>query len=182
MEERVAHLATHMHNYYENYHVQDRLKELNLKTFRTQAGVPPKLKCSAAECRGLIYFGKLMSDTFLNDGNPVEQAAKVAANSLFLCYQCLSSTSVFNGDVFLAQSIAFAEQYYALYLARNNGVSWRVKPKMHLFLELCQENTQPNLFWTYKDEDFGGYVAKSVKLRGRYKNVFFFYQMHIEFL
>ena len=115
-----------------------------------------------------------MSDTFLNDSNPVEQAAKVAANSLFLCCQCLSSTAVFNGDVFLAQSIAFAEQYYALYLARNIGVSWRVKPKMHLFLELCQENTPPNLFWTYMDEDFGGSVAKSAKLRGRYNNVLHF--------
>ena len=31
MEERVAHLATHMHNYYETYHVEDRLKELGVK-------------------------------------------------------------------------------------------------------------------------------------------------------
>ena len=43
---------------------------------------------------------------------------------------------------------------------------WRVKPKMHLFQELCFEDANPSDSWTYRDEDFGGYLAASSRCRG----------------
>ena len=45
-------------------------------------------------------------------------------------------------------------------LARHDDTLWRLKPKLHLFAELTQmSHSCPSLFWTYRDEDFGGFVA-----------------------
>ncbi len=44
---------------------------------------------------------------------------------------------------------------------------WKIKPKLHLFLELCSvETTKPSLCWNYRDEDFGGSVARLARRRG----------------
>jgi hypothetical protein len=44
---------------------------------------------------------------------------------------------------------------------------WKIKPKLHLFLELCSvERTRPSLCWNYRDEDFGGSVARLARRRG----------------
>ena len=43
---------------------------------------------------------------------------------------------------------------------------FRVKPKMHLFLELCISGSKPSLSWTYRDEDFGGTAAQLSRRRG----------------
>ena len=37
---------------------------------------------------------------------------------------------------------------------------------MHLFLELCSSGTEPQKFWNYRDEDFGGSVARLARRRG----------------
>ena len=87
-----------------------------------------------------------MADEYLSDREPLEQAAKEAAAALGICYSCLTKDAVFKNHAFLENSILFAEQYYAMYCYLNNGVAWRVKPKMHLFLELCSEGTDPTLF------------------------------------
>ena len=79
-----------------------------------------------------------MAQKYLDAADPVEQGAKAAAMHLWQCYQSLSETgAMYRKDVFYQSSKAFAAQYYALFLAVGDGVSWRVKPKMHLFLELC---------------------------------------------
>ena len=48
----------------------------------------------------------------------------------------------------------------------DNQNFWRVKPKMHLFQELCLEDSNPADQWTYRDEDFGGYLAGISRSRG----------------
>ena len=54
------------------------------------------------------------------------------------------------------------------------SLRWRVKPKLHLFQELCEfvapEQGNPRLFWTYRDEDHGGWLAAVGARRGG-KNV-----------
>ena len=91
-----------------------------------------------------------------------------AAHHLNQCYQSLSKDSVFSKEVLESSSILFAQQYVAL-SEKSNGVDWRVKPKMHMFLELCAEGSRPNLFWTYRDEDYGGSIAQLCRMRGRWK-------------
>jgi hypothetical protein len=45
-----------------------------------------------------------------------------------------------------------------------------MKPKVHLFQELCEYKAQlfgsPELFWTYMDESFCGFLALAAKRRG----------------
>jgi len=156
--------------YYETHEVQDTVESLEYK--KTKSTLPPKLRSHAAGCRALIRFGYEMAQKYLSDGSPIEQGAKLAAMHLWQCYQSLSQTgAMYKREVFYNSSKAFALQYYALFLAVGGGVSWRVKPKMHLFLELCCEDAEPNLFWCYRDEDFGGSVAKQAKMRGMWKKL-----------
>jgi len=46
------------------------------------------------------------------------------------------------------------------------GRDWKVKPKMHQFLEMCSDGQKPSMSWTYRDEDYGGSVAKMARRRG----------------
>ena len=47
---------------------------------------------------------------------------------------------------------------------------WKMKPKMHLFIELADyavfEHGDPSKFWTYMDEDFMGTISKFAATRG----------------
>ena len=169
-DERAANLWQKIQAYYIKHNIADRMKSFKYSLVRPNIKNPPKLKCSAACCRSLIHCGYLLAHELLGD-SPLEAAAKVAAYHLYQCYQCLSDASVFRDDVFRESSKAFASQYKALYLLKGDGISWRVKPKMHLFLELCSEGSRPNLFWTYRDEDFGGSVAKQCRMRGMWKRL-----------
>ena len=156
--------------YYDSHEVADRVGSLEYKP--SKKSIPPKLRSHAAGCRALIRFGHEMAQQYLDTAVPVEQGAKAAAMHLWQCYQSLSeSGAMYKKEVFHQSSKAFAAQYHALFLAVGDGTSWRVKPKMHLFLELCCEDTEPNLFWCYRDEDFGGSVAKQVKMRGMWKKL-----------
>ena len=55
-------------------------------------------------------------------------------------------------------------------VARGDDKSWRMKPKVHLFQELCEYKAgifgSPELFWTYQDESFCSFLAKCAKRRG----------------
>lgn len=156
--------------YYDLYSVQDRLKEFSYANIRTKtANQPPKLRgCNAASTRALILFGHQAAERHLAGNVPVEAAAKAAAYHLHMCYHSLSESSVFRQEVLENSSKAFALQYAALRDCSQDP-AWRVKPKMHLFLELCSQNCRPNMFWTYRDEDFGGSVAHQNKMRGCWK-------------
>ena len=59
-------------------------------------------------------------------------------------------------------------------MLKGDTLSWRIKPKMHVFQELveyqCQSGASPSDFWTYKDEDWGGCVAKMGARRGGNSN------------
>ena len=71
----------------------------------------------------------------------------------------------------------FACLYVALEteaLAINpNSKSWRVKPKLHLFQELIEYvaplRGSPKAYWTYRDEDVGGWLAEVGSRRGGLK-------------
>jgi hypothetical protein len=57
-------------------------------------------------------------------------------------------------------------------LARSAGdeLSWRVKPKLHLFEELIQfmsfDLGSARNFWTYQDESWGGWLSNCAARRG----------------
>ena len=169
---RCQHLWAEIQRYYEVYDVKDRLKTFEHKNIRPTAEKPPKLRgCNAASCRALILFGYQAAQRHLDDADPQEAAAKAAARHLWLCYQSLSSAAVFVHEVLESSSKAFALHFAALRDTSEDPL-WRVKPKMHLFLELCSQNCRPNMFWTYRDEDFGGSIGHQSKMRGNWKRAF----------
>ena len=53
---------------------------------------------------------------------------------------------------------------------RGNDLLWRVKPTFHLFVEVAEHQSlelgNPKLYWTYKDEDFMGWLGKVAASRG----------------
>ena len=53
-----------------------------------------------------------------------------------------------------------------LSLEQGDTFSWRLKPKSHLLCELARAHVNPSLFWTYKDESWGGHMAITNERRG----------------
>jgi hypothetical protein len=174
VHERSVALGGHMESYYEGNNVLDRLSEFLPKTFHSEKkkSRPPRLKGNAASTRALVPFGLLMANRFLADDVPVEAAMKTAARHLANCYDSLRDGSKpFCHDALYNSSKNFALQYNALHEAFGSGVPWRPMPKMHLFLELCSAFTEPQKFWNYRDEDFGGSVAKQSRMKGMWKKL-----------
>ena len=172
--ERCQAMRQHMDKYYEEHQVEDRLKEFLPKTFQSEkkATRPPRLKGNAASTRALIGFADLMAQEFLSDDDAIESAMKEAVHHLMNCYNSLrEDNKPFSHDALYQSSKAFALQYDALYTVLGSNVKWRPMPKMHLFLELCSSGSEPAKFWCYRDEDFGGSVAKQSKMRGMWKKL-----------
>ena len=172
-KERTQVLWKHIQAYYKEYHIKEQMSDFDYSKIQSEKKVPPTLKThAAAHTRALINFGHLEAQELLSDDVPHHLAAKTAARALRQCYQCLSKTcGPFRDQVFRESSKTFALYYHALFMYYGGNVKWRVMPKMHLFLELCNEGSEPNLFWCYRDEDFGGSVAKSSKMRGMWKKL-----------
>ena len=127
----------------------------------------PKLRCSAAECRALVPFLVDLAESVLSN-DLLDEAVTVAARSLLDCYMALSSDSVFAKDVLRGSSVKFAQKLVAL--ESVDPRRWSLKPKLHLWLELCASGASPSLFWTYRDEDFGGTCARLARKRGGHLN------------
>jgi hypothetical protein len=164
-KERCSSLWARIQDFYRAHQVEDKLQGLRT-TMICQEGKAPKLRCSAAQCRALVPLGKQLADALLCDEDPEEAAAKEAAGHLASCYQALSASSIFWEEALAAASRKFALLLVALEAHRGHPWRWRVKPKLHLWLELCSEGSQPSSFWTYRDEDFGGFLARLSRRRG----------------
>ena len=161
-------------DFYSQNGVEDQLKGILPKTYKSEkkSTAPPKLKGNAASTRALVPFGKQLAQRCLSDTDPFEHGIKTAAHHLNNCYQSLGRNNrPFSHQALYNSSKNFALQYGALFKACGDGVKWRPMPKMHLFLELCSSKTEPSLFWNYRDEDFGGSVARQSRMKGMWKRL-----------
>lgn len=166
---RTQSLNSRMQAYYSAYDIKDKLPRLTPQMIQ-QSKKPPKLRGSAACCRALVPFAARIARTELDRNNAKELAMISAAESLQRCYECLAPDPA-RPEGFLKQhSILFAQQYKALSLHAANDLDWRMKPKFHIWLELCSENSCPSRFWCYRDEDYGGTVAALAHSRGGASN------------
>ena len=166
--ERTAELWKEIQGLYEQLDITDRLQNSTTTMIIKKSGKSPKLRASAAQARALVKVAQELVQRHLRMDNPMEQAMIVATKALFECYQSLSSSSIFWEDILPVQSRKFASQFVALEAqSREAGEDrWRVKPTLHLFLEMCSEGSQPSKVWTYRDEDFGGSCAQQARRRG----------------
>jgi hypothetical protein len=166
-KERVATLFLKIQDYYKVNNVDSRLNSLTELMIRKSSSASPKLRASAAEARALVGFAVQEARASLDPEDPVQEAAIQAAVRLAACYENLSRDS-FSQQQLEEESTAFCLLYGAL---EANAVAqdlslWRVKPKFHVFQELCLLPNVPSTNWTYRDEDFGGYLAAASRRRG----------------
>ena len=96
-----------------------------------------------------------------------------AAYHLDQVYSALSSDHPDPTGCMKEHGIKFALQYVALHDFCNplDDRAWRIKPKMHLFMHITSDSSIPRLFWTYRDEDFGGSIGHQSKMRGCWKRI-----------
>ena len=130
----------------------------------------PKLKCKAAQTRAILPFAQQMAAKALaKEHNETTILMSQQIEHLHLCYECLSSADVFVAGKLKENSRKFA--LCTLSLESLHPQIWRTKAKMHWFQEMCEESgpTRPSLYWTYRDESFGGQLAKLAARKGGWK-------------
>lgn len=127
-----------------------------------------KLRASAAKVRKLVPYVYGLCQELADAEDPVEEAMCTAAKHLNACYESLSSSQEAATADLKTHSIKFALQYVALHdrLNASDDRVFRIKPKMHFFLHLCSDGGNPAKHWCYRDEDFGGSIAKVAHRRG----------------
>ena len=165
-KQRLAALHDLIRAYYDNHpEVHDRLVGLRGWGVKPKGDKTPKLRCSAACARALIPFCDETCQALLSDADPIEQAMKIGSHHLHECYKCLSKDHGNWRTVLKTSSKNFCIQYHAL--ERTSGSkAWKVKPKMHHFLEMTNSGSKPNMSWTYRDEDYGGSIAQLCRIKG----------------
>ncbi len=164
-DEKYSGLFAQIQEYYEDENVQDRLDHLRPTFIEGRQGM--KLRCSAAKCRKLVPFVRRLTEELCDPSDMLEQAMKVAAYHLDKVYDNLS-VATFDPVALKADSIKFALQYVGLHDHFNacDDRLFKIKPKMHFFLHLCSDGGCPAMHWCYRDEDFGGSIAKAARRRG----------------
>ena len=96
----------------------------------------------------------------------LHKAATEAGKYLAECYSCLSH-DYFDKDKFSSSARKFVILYGSLASLHPDQMVWRCKPKLHIWLHLCEESLDsPALHWVYRDEDFGGTLAHIATRRG----------------
>ena len=164
IDERHAALWAKIQRWYETEGIENRLQNLTRGMIQS-TGKAPKLRSNAGCCRALVPFGRAAAEELLNATCPVESQMIAAARDLEVCYQSLAEGSIFFADLLREHSMRFAQSYNALNESTYNPKIWRIKPKMHMWLELCSEGSKPSMFWCYRDEDWGGFVARAARRR-----------------
>ena len=165
--DRCATVYAEIEAQYDLLGTEDRLDCLLPTMFEHKDG-PYKLRCSAAKARALVPILWTLAEEVLDLRIPKFAAMRQAAYHLDQVYRALASDHPSPGATMKEHGLKFAVQYVALHDFCNptNTYSWRIKPKLHLFLHIVSDGTVPSRTWTYRDEDFGGSVARMARRRG----------------
>ena len=161
---RVSYLNTRLQDWYERRRIDDRIDLLHPNRFWDAR----KLRCSAACMRSMVPFCKDLAEELLGGADASHAALLICCRSLHECYMCLDERSFAHAQVARDESIKFALQWMALHrvwYARDEK-SFKLKPKLHLFLHICSDGSRPRRYWAYRDEDYGGAVSRRGRRRG----------------
>ena len=127
---------------------------------------PPRLKAYGAEARALVPFAKALAHKWLDPGDVFEQTVILAGDALMACYDCLSHDQIFARDLLKKAQRGVLQLY--------GGVGGQVTPSSvedqaqnPYFQHMCEvTESLPRESWTYRDEDFGGFLAGLSRSRG----------------
>lgn len=144
---------------------EKRIRRLKPEVF-LRKGQPNKLRSKAAQARYLVPFLPALCEGCMPD-TPRGQAVKFTAQALAACYALLPQAPC---PQMAKASRRFANSYCALwqYVSTVEELdAWQVKPKLHLFQELCEYSRRcPRDFWCYSDESFGNVCSDFGRRRG----------------
>ena len=133
---------------------------------RKSATSPPKLKAKGAECRNLVAFAVQIAGKYFTDASKPEDQAMISCTQHLLdCYAALKTDPYYRAKMMVSGRL-FASQAVALEAYSADGVLWRTKPKMHVFMHLIEMESCPATIWCYRDEDYGGSAAQAVRSKG----------------
>ena len=106
----------------------------------------------------------------MTGASPVELSIQQAMHFLQEMYEGLSSDKPGHQERQASNCLRFVGLYVALDEVTDE---FHIRPKVHLAQELMEMSPGSRAVhhWTYRDEDFGGSVAKTSKRRGGNKGV-----------
>ena len=126
---------------------------------------PPILKVKAGEARYLLPIVRRMMLDFFEGQSPHARLRAHMINALQKCYDLL--------DDYCAESMAVHGRKFHMFYNQLNleAVSenkfsqrWRIYPKFHLFIHLCEQGYNPKDTWNYSDESAIGDCARTTQL------------------
>ena len=167
--ERVANLHNHMQKLYKTMKERTKVQgKLSVERIRT-SGNWPKLKAKAAATRHLAKYALSLVQEF--GGKSVEDRRMLGVcQQLVRFYAILDTESHFLSAPARIELPKVGQQLVGLYTAlaadaKERGQKlWKLMPKLHLFLHLCEWQSlahgNPRYCWTYADEDLAGMMAE----------------------
>lgn len=149
---------------------EDQIQALYVKMIKKDKA-PPKIKTKGKQCKYLVRFGVTLAQQLDNKWGTWH------TNQVLMLIQALSNiyTNIdtdWDVDKCAAWSLQVATCYEALEKEAENGggVSWRIKPKLHMMQEMHEYQSyvvgNPKNHMEYKDEDFCGEIASLATRRG----------------
>ena len=163
-EVRLGWLWQEVQAFYKETGVVDRLHNL-VKTMVKPKKGSIELSGSGAQIRALVPFGLQLVNAWEGDLTLEKLAAKSCMRELALCYSFLSTAEGMHSEgTLLEHALAFQRNLQGLH--KMNAKRWQMRPKLHMFLELAAEGSNPAASWNYREESFGGSVSRQAHRKG----------------
>ena len=169
-KDRVCNLWQRIKAWYKIHDPPSKLEGLTPEMIR-QPGKGPKFRSKAGECRYLSPSAAELAQEF-DDSSVHRNTVNVLCQNLQTIAVCISCEP-YDSNAASAACHRLRKLFAALEtlsLAKGDDLSWKVKPKLHMFEELIcyigPEFGSPRLFWTYTDEHWGAWLARTATRRG----------------
>ena len=166
-ESRCAWLWPQIQSYYETSGSEDRLHDLTVSMIQPRKK-SIELSGNGAQIRKLIPFAKLLVESWGTPSDLERFAAQTGMKQLARCYEFLGLQLGEKADTLKRNALAFHATVQGLHTL--DPARWQLRPKMHMFLELCCEEGSPASSWNYRDESFGGSLARQGHHRGGFSS------------
>lgn len=169
--DRLKVLWTKLVAWYKENKTPVRLDNLTQEMFYNKGGKPAKLKAKGGETRQLLPFLACLTCELAGKSETWTTVARLC-QELFDCAK-FAGAMPFDANALAGASRRVCTLWASLAAAQEAGgnyIVWKIKPKFHLFQELCEYKCKtfgsPELFWCYVDESWCGFMSKAAKRRG----------------
>ena len=139
----------------------NRYGKMKLSMFKKEHAAP-QLSGKAIEVRTIVPFLRVMCAKYFAADNVRQGTICGLVAHLVACYECLDD---FDADKLEEHGQRMAALYIALEAHavkqnKHDTKTWRIKPKLHMFLHLCAfRDHNPRDWWCYADESNMGTMS-----------------------